>query len=435
MFNLSIGSGLPADFENGGRQSRWAEDLDTLARELQVLIVLAAGNHKLDEAADSDEAERVIQSYPEFLFHEGASLSDPATAAIAVTVGGIAEHEAPEQWEGEDHTESIDRPVARRHEPTPSTRIGPGINESFKPDFVEHGGNSALRGAGVLNHEISSSFGYGVLSFSANPLRVLFASDVGTSFAAPKVARTAAMIWHRLKEMLAADPHPNLIRALMANSANVPQPTRDLITSRKGEKFVRRVCGYGVPDLDLAMHSGNRRVTLIASSEIKVDDFYIYQVPITEEFLASPGKKRIIVSLAFDPPVRRRRAKYLGVAMQTALYRGVSVEHIIAANKPIPAEEKDNPVTAIQGAQKCDLKPSSTELATSTLHRSEWTMSRRQEYGDTYYLVVRALRTWAPASITHQNFGLAVTLVADHEQLYNSIRQRVQVRARARGRQ
>lgn len=436
VFNLSVGSELPVLTVPNARQTQWAEDLDTLARELRVLLVVAAGNHMLDEATNAEEAELVLSGYPDFLFERGAALSDPATAAIAVTVGGLAEHEAPESWDGEDQTEEIDRPVARRDQPTPSTRIGPGVNNSYKPDFVAHGGNSALRGSGPLNHLIRSTMGYGVLSFSHRPQSSMFAADVGTSFAAPKVARMAAMLWHRLKETEGFDPHPNLVRALLANSASVPQATRELITARKGEEFVARVCGYGVPDLELATHSGNRRVTLIASGELKIDGFYLYQVPITEEFLSAPGKKRIIVSLAFDPPVRRRRAKYLGVSMQPALFRGVSVESIIASNTPIPAEEKDDPARSIQGAHKCGLTPGPTDLASSTLHRCEWTMSRRgQDYGDTYYLLVKAVRNWAPPEITHQHFGLAVTLAADNAKLYASVRQRVQQRARMRGRE
>lgn len=221
----------------------------------------------------------------------------------------------------------------------------------------------------------------------------------------------------------------------MANSAVVPLPLAQLITANKGENYIRNVCGYGVPELELATHSGNRRVTMIASGDIKIDDFHLYEIPITEEFLSARGKKRIIVSLTFDPPVRRRRAKYLGVSMQTAIYRGISIERIIAANRPVPQEERDNPVPAIQGAHKCKTQPSSTDLASSTLHRSEWTMSRRQDYGEAYYLVVKSARVWAPPGVTHQSFGLAVTLAADNDRLYSSMQQRVQVRARARGRQ
>src|SRR6266699_97069 len=43
VFNLSLGSDVPA-LANNGRQNIWAEELDVLARELKVLIVISAGN-------------------------------------------------------------------------------------------------------------------------------------------------------------------------------------------------------------------------------------------------------------------------------------------------------------------------------------------------------------------------------------------------------
>jgi hypothetical protein len=43
VFNLSLGTFLPA---NSGKQSTWAEALDVLAREEQVVIVVSAGNNR-----------------------------------------------------------------------------------------------------------------------------------------------------------------------------------------------------------------------------------------------------------------------------------------------------------------------------------------------------------------------------------------------------
>ncbi len=435
VFNLSLGGELPVLTGPNDRQTPWAEALDTLAREMKVLLVVAAGNHKLDEATTPDEAELVLNEYPSFLFEPGASLGDPATAAIAVSVGGIAEHEAPEMWDGAEQTEEIDRPVARRDQPTPSTRIGPGLNGAYKPDFVAFGGNSALRGFGSLNREISSSMGYGVFTLNHNLQASLFTSDVGTSFAAPRIARLAALVWHRLDEMGVEEAGPNLVRALLANSASVPQATQELITARKGEEFVAHVCGYGVPDLELATHSGNRRVTLIAAGSIKVDTFHLYEVPITEEFLQAKGRKEIIVSLAFDPPVRRRRSKYLGVDMNMSLIRGKTPDEIVAAYRSVTREEKKTAPKSFQGAVKCPLKPGPQRLESSTLHRCSWSfLNSSPDYGDTYYLIVRADRNWAPEEITHQDFAVVVTLLADDERLYASVRQRIQPRARTRGR-
>jgi hypothetical protein len=74
-------------------------------------------------------------------------------------------------------------------------------------------------------------------------------------------------------------------------------------------------------------------------------------------------------------------------------------------------------------------------VETSTLQRREWSFSRTDDkYGDTYYLMIQARRNWAPAEITTQDFGLAVTIAADEPRLYNQIQQRVRARERVRRR-
>jgi hypothetical protein len=81
------------------------------------------------------------------------------------------------------------------------------------------------------------------------------------------------------------------------------------------------------------------------------------------------------------------------------------------------------------------LKPGPQALQTSTLQRSEWTFQREgQEYGESWYLLVRAKRNWAPAEITRQEFGIAVSLEAQEPRLYNLVRQRVEARLQQRAR-
>ena len=113
---------------------------------------------------------------------------------------------------------------------------------------------------------------------------------------------------------------------MLATASVIPETLRGRIEPLRGEEGLRQVCGYGAVDEDLALHSGDRRVTLIAQSQVLIDSFHLYEVPVPEEFRRAAGKKRVVVSLAFDPPVRRRRAEYLGVEMSFALIRGKTVE-------------------------------------------------------------------------------------------------------------
>ncbi len=256
------------------------------------------------------------------------------------------------------------------------------------------------------------------------------------------VARLGATVWDRLREVLGEEPDPNLVRAVLATAAAVPQALREKIEPLRGEDGVVQVCGYGMIDEDHALHTGDRRVTLVAQSSIPVDSFQLYEVPVPHEFRRAPGKKRVCVSLAFDPPVRRRRAQYLGVEMSYQLIRGKSVDEIVDAYRAMTAAEQDavrrrgiRMPRALQAPYRCDLKPGPQALKTSTLQRSDWTFQREHnDYGESWYVLVRASRNWAPADVTSQDFGIAVCLEAEEPRLYSLVRQRVQVRIQQRAR-
>ena len=58
--------------------------------------------------------------------------------------------------------------------------------------------------------------------------------------------------------------------------------------------------------------------------------------------------------------------------------------------------------------------------------------SSKESYGDSYFLVVQAQRDWAPETFTDQKFAVTVTLEASEPRLYNTIRQRVELRLQTR---
>ena len=66
VFNISLGDDI-AWFSQNKRQSIWAESLDILAREYDVVLVVSAGNHNLGIAGNAADAEETVQNYPEFL--------------------------------------------------------------------------------------------------------------------------------------------------------------------------------------------------------------------------------------------------------------------------------------------------------------------------------------------------------------------------------
>ena len=358
VFNLSLGSCDSVLNGTNSRQTLWAECLDTLARESKVLFVVSAGNN-LHVAADTpQDAEAVLAGYPNYLFETDCALSDPATAAIPITVGAIAEFAAPAVRIGA-LANDLTQPIANANEPSPFTRVGPGINNAIKPDLVHFGGNLRFDGTGNTFRRIRTEnpdAGTAVMSFSHEPLQQMFAYRVGTSQAAPRVSRIAAMVWRQLSEII-TDVDPNLVRAVLANSAYFPDGSGTRIDTLQDKDRLRRVMGYGLPDEDVCLQSGDRRVTLVAQESLGLDTLALYEVPIPDEFRQADGRKRIIVALAFDPPVRRRRAEYIGVGMGMNLFRGRSPEEIIESYRNVTKEERKSAPKALAGSFSETLSP------------------------------------------------------------------------------
>lgn len=157
----------------------------------------------------SDAAERFVADYPKYLLADSARINDPATSAIAITVGSLAEYDVIAVRQGIGAND-ISRPLTHVNHPSPFTRFGHGISGAIKPEFVEYGGNAVFAGTGNSRRIIQEP-GTAVMSLSHQPFRQLFCFDVGISLAAPRVARMAAMTWHRVARMLERQPSPNLI--------------------------------------------------------------------------------------------------------------------------------------------------------------------------------------------------------------------------------
>jgi Subtilase family len=347
VFNISICSQDPW-FRDNRRQSLWAESLDHLARKHKVLIVISAGNHilgqpKVDrQPKHSIQSEEVLHEYPNYLLDEhDCGLAEPATAAIVVTVGGVVTDECHSV--GNSSEEYLRRPIASLGQPYPGTRVGPPakIWSAIKPEFVAPAGNGLFTGEANRRTIANDDGGLSVMSFAHDWATggSLFRFENGTSFAAPRVSRLAARVWHRLRETLEEEVDPNTVRAVMATAASQPQQTVDLIQPLYEVEGVRRVCGYGEIDEDFALNTGDRRVTFVAQGRIPIDTIQIFAIPIPDEFRNAANRKRIIVGLGFDPPVRRRRAEYLGVSMSVHLLRGMTVDEIVESTGTRPAKK------------------------------------------------------------------------------------------------
>ncbi len=427
VFNVSLGDERAP--YRGGKVSPWASILDTLARELDAVIVVSAGNYSYDPGEDNS-ADAHVQEYPHYLLNDSARIIEPATGCIVLTVGALSH--TGDVPPGPLGNSVAFRPIALNGQPSPFTRSGPGLGGAIKPELCDFGGNYVYDG--MMRRIRSDVRELSVISLNRDHLSSLFTTDVGTSFAAPRVAHAAARLFETFPEASA-----NLIRALLAASASVPQPSLDLLgqLGRGSDNAVLRVCGYGQPDLEMAQASDENRVVLYAELALGFDNFHVYEVPIPEEFINSSNITRSIrVTLAFDPPVRHSRFDYLGVKMSFRLFRGKTLEQIVDFSRP---RQSDEDKSGLAGTKfECQMEPGSQARKDSTLQKATFTMKRapRTDYGDTYYLVVRCEKRWARDEHTPQRYAVVVVIAHSAKvNLYNIIRDRVRTAVRVRARQ
>ena len=109
-----------------------------------ILFIVSTGNqHPIKNPTGYTSIDEVTANYPKYLIDSAHfKIINPATSALALTVGSIAQTERRriETFSGEQ----IKTPIAKEHQPSPFTRTGPGINGMIKPELVEYGGNLIL---------------------------------------------------------------------------------------------------------------------------------------------------------------------------------------------------------------------------------------------------------------------------------------------------
>jgi subtilisin family serine protease len=399
---------------SGGKVGAWAATLDEVARELDVVIIVAAGNRSPREGGVVEEA---VTGYPGYLLEPANRLLEPAGAVNVITVGSLS-HGPGLDAELAEYVNV--RPIAHQFEPSPFTRIGPGVGGAIKPDLVELGGTLVfdaatrrLRGG----KELASA---GVVTLHHRYLDRLLTAASGTSYAAPMVAHKAAKILTILPQASA-----NLVRALLAGSAQVPKEAVERLAV-EGSAATANICGYGRPDMERAGYSDDSRVVLYAEDSLQLDHFAVYHIPVPAEFQTHKGRRTVTITLTYDPPVRHTRNDYCGVGMTFRLVRGCAPDLVFEHYK---WRAKTEAIPEIANKFNCKLQPGPQEREKGPVQRASVTFSRSvAEYGGDYYLVVRCESGWAEEE--QQRFAVVVELAHEAEiKLYQQIQQRVRVRA------
>jgi len=218
VVNISLGNRNEVWHKHYSRQLPLAALIDELAFTFpNVVFVVSAGNQSpLDFFYES--IADVIENYPHYLIeNEGFRLINPATSALAFTIGSIADKPRIEQERY--GAEQIKTAIAQAHQPSPFTRTGLGINGMIKPELVEYGGNLILS----ENYgRIIEDKGGKLALLNNNVTDNIIQFDVGTSFAAPKVAHLAGKIANHFP-----DKSANFIKNMLLVGADYPSSVPD----------------------------------------------------------------------------------------------------------------------------------------------------------------------------------------------------------------
>ncbi len=201
-----------------------------------------------------------------------------------------------------------------------------------------------------------------------------------------------------------------------------------------------RLVGYGTVNAELAEHSRRNSTVLLAEDVIAEDNWHVYSLKVPPSFLAGRGRRGLVVSLAYDPPVRASRKDYLARTMWLEVLKGISANDISAfLGRQTPGEQGPS----LPQKNQLGLRPSKRDLVWSTLQvrRLEWQKAPQPTVLDgenepTLHVVVCCQNRFPHGEAPEQWYGLAVRMwhedatVDLHQELQSRIRPRVTQRAR-----
>ncbi|MBT9150932.1 MAG: hypothetical protein DDT40_01113 [candidate division WS2 bacterium] len=428
VVNISFGDRYKKMFGNR-RQFTLATLIDELAKELDIVFVISAGN--LWELERLGFPER----YPSYLIDENEEVKiiDPASSAYAITVGSIAQEFGPSNR----RQAGILFSLARTDDPSPFTCAGPGYKGMIKPELVEEGGNIIFSPTHPLRSE---DIGGKLVVLNPKWLEEgkLFSVGYGTSLSAPRVAHYTARLFNQFSERSS-----NLIKALLIASAEIPSdrptPLNEINYNDSDTKLIDllKVYGYGKPNFDAAISSDSNCVLLQAENNIKLDGVHLYYFYLPREFIETNGEREISVVLVYSPPIRRNRIDYMGVGMEFHLFRNSTTEEVAyyyetLLKKGITEDMEDIMPKELK-LKEIDLHPG-VRLRKKGIHQKGIKIySRRPDINPDKPLVLAVVSQskWLKDKEYPQDYAVVVKI--RHKMridIYNRIRQQIRVRVR-----
>ena len=441
VVNLSLGDRTKPF---SGRVSTWARALDFLAFTYGILFFVSAGNvgdaipvqgfdnHVAFEAATpADRANAILRGLDSVKANR--RLLAPAESVNALTIGSWHRDAAQEIFPGA----SPFVPFPNEEMPNLSSRVGPGVRRSTKPEVLYAGGrqhaklNPIAVPPMVVAHHLPSRF-WG-LKVAAPPQGGTMGLHftIGTSAATALATHTA----HRAFDAL-EDAYPELIgqmqlshraallKALVVHAAswrgseNFIRSVVDPLQELHHEHWRREVCrhlGYGFVDPDEAVACTADRATMWATGSLGPEGSMTFDVPIPEVFGRSAGPREVRATLAWFAPTRPGHLAYRAVKLR------------------IPALGPD--ALTVAGVGTVTEQPTNAQSESGTVIHRRWHNAQIGSEPGSSTIPIQVQREKDQGTPIDEEipFGLAVTVeMPNVVQVYDQVLARIQVQPRVR---
>lgn len=282
-----------------GRPTAWSASIDKISMGVNESSELEDDNKKLFVISAGNIRNLNPGDYPGK--NDLEPVENPAQSWNAITVGAIS-HKSFSTDKATDNWEVLAKPGTL----SPSSRTSIAWKDSdwlIKPDVVCEGGNRISDGKMVSNDSDLSLLTTGL----SRPLTC----TIDTSAAAAQVSGIAANIQAQYPNLW-----PETLRALIAHSASWdPEMYEEADFKRMSaiqKEAVLRRYGYGIPDLDKALHSLNNRACLISESHISpfikeegaqgatYHEMNLHKLPWPTDYLSSLGSLLITLKITLS---------------------------------------------------------------------------------------------------------------------------------------
>jgi len=430
VVNISFGNSNEIWHKHYSRQLPLAALIDELAVTFpHVLFIVSAGNQHPKDTYDT--IQEIVDNYPVYLTeNEDFKIINPATSALALTIGSIAE--AVRIGEERYGAEDIKTPIAKESQPSPFTRTGLGINGMIKPELIEYGGNLILT---EIHNRITDDIGGKIALLNNKTTEDIIKYDYGTSYSAPKIAYLAGKISNRFPQKSA-----NFLKNMLLVGADYPfLPNKTFYSTadkKKAEIKHLSVSGFGLSDYDKAINSFKNRTVLWDEGEIGLNQIKVYSLQLPNIFFSEAGRKKIIVVLTFNPETRLTRGdSYLGNRMEFHLFHSVNPEVLIEKYGVISESTEGNDVPKDIKKFEIDFFPGGNTRKAGC-HQKAWKEYKHEPKNrpaTPVSLVLLNFNKWINDTTRMQNYCISVTFEHEKEvELYNTIRANVEARTRIR---